>query len=80
MKKELQRLVFQTASVRFLVTLYKSSDGKRYVAEYEAESGTVPELAKDMASGQVRGADPDAVIAGCRAEIEKNHGRILPGK
>ena len=88
MKKEIRSLTYQTATTRFLITLYESSDGKRYVAEYKAEnpeliaeakSGTAPATLKDVSSGQVRGADLEGVIAGCRAEIEKNHGPILQG-
>jgi len=88
MKKEIKSLKFQTATARFLVTVYESSDGKRYVAEYqvenpelvrEAKAGTAPATLKDVGSGQVRGADLEGVIAGCRAEIEKNHGPIVQG-
>lgn len=87
MKKEIKSLKFQTATARFLVTVYESSDGKRYVAEYQAENPelmrdkaeTAPATLKDVGSGQVRGTDLEGVIAGCRAEIEKNHGPIVQG-
>ena len=87
MKKEIKSLKFQTATARFLVTVYESSDGKRYVAEYQAENPelmrdkaeTAAATLKDVGSGQVRGADLEGVIAGCRAEIEKNHGPIVQG-
>ncbi len=75
----------ETLNARFQLTISEISDGKGYVGEY---FGTTPKYAqvvqpgapipmmKDMGSGRLTNKDLAALIAVCRAEIEKRDGKI----